>query len=516
MTAALERLRVWLDESLNPILVKDLRQAVRGRFFTGILLLFLFLQMMLLFVVLGDEVRSGSMQMGWEVFSGLLQLLIITTMGLMPLIMGYRLYQDFQPGEQDLFTITTLTPRQIINGKLLGAWLLTAMFYALHMPLATLTVFLRGVDFPSILVILFSGLIFTGFIHLATVLAVLGPARQQSIAGVFFGGSWLLYFLVMMFQEFIQQVHRHGMSGGFWGFLSRYWEPLLVLVFVAGVAYEWSVAKVTPLHANRSLGVRRFISCFFLGSLSLVSLQALSTGKVQPIEFWVIFLGVILMFCFAWAAADRLEPGRRILAEILTSRVGRGAFIFSTGVAGGLAWASTLGILLLLVVYGYPFFHPAWMPEFSRELNQAWAGLQAGILFGFNIGMTGFLLRRISIALGLADDYAVHFSVGLFILTGLVPFFILAVFQDLGRTPEIPSIFFISPLLIGEKRYQASVIIVQMIWAALNAILNISWIYEKWAAFVPPALPVATLVRPVSTQVLIPIPVPVAVKEKVD
>ena len=52
----------WLDDRLNPIVVKELRQAVKSRLVVAILMLFLGIQLFLLFVFLLTRGARGEMK----------------------------------------------------------------------------------------------------------------------------------------------------------------------------------------------------------------------------------------------------------------------------------------------------------------------------------------------------------------------------------------------------------------------------------------------------------------------
>ena len=88
----------WLgrfDGLINPIAVKELRQAVQGKFIMGILLLFLTIAVIILGVVsvlYGEEFNDFSS--GREIFQIFLGLLIGTCLLFLPLYAGVRLSFD--------------------------------------------------------------------------------------------------------------------------------------------------------------------------------------------------------------------------------------------------------------------------------------------------------------------------------------------------------------------------------------------------------------------------------------
>ena len=58
-----------------------------------------------------------------------------------------------------LLFITTIKPRSIIVGKMLAAVMLTMMIFSACLPFLTFTYFLRGIDLPSMAVVLALGFV---------------------------------------------------------------------------------------------------------------------------------------------------------------------------------------------------------------------------------------------------------------------------------------------------------------------------------------------------------------------
>lgn len=483
MTTLLHRFVLWSDDHLNPLLVKDLRQACHGWFFPGALLLFMLLQLLVLFLQLETKVQQGSWRAGEEVFLALVQLLVFTTMGLLPMIMGYRASQDFVPGEQDLFMITALTPRQIIHGKVLAAWVMTAMFYALHLPLATLTVFLRGIDFPTVFTILGGGLLYTGLIQLLVVMVVVGPMKEHSVGATLLGGGFLLYLMTFLFQGFIHVV-RFGQAGGVLGLIAEYWPVLLILGFIAGASYEWAVAQVSPLSTNRSRGLRVFVTVFLAVVYPVALWLSVRQGRGEPFGVWAVFTTVVLLVAFPIGASERMAPGRRVLEEIPAGWLGRlRGFLFATGVAGGLAWAVAMtgGLVGGYAIGGY-LLEAIGVP-LPYDPDVVW-GFTGTLLYSCNIALSGFLLRRLSLRLGLVDGYGAHFPLGLFLVTGILPFSAMTV---LGLHPRdlFGGLPYLSAFLAWHREHRTVVLWCQAGWALVAWGSFLPWFIEQWQAFRP-------------------------------
>jgi hypothetical protein len=219
----------WREWELNPVLLKELRQAVRSQILIGMLMLVLAVLFLisLLFLARQDLFPSADGQLGREVFSALLIILTLISVLFVPLYVGLRLALERRQSNFDLMFFTALAPAKIAQGKLFcGAYLL-AMFFSVGAPFMVFTNLLRGVDLPTILFVLiclyavaclaiqaaifvaclplqtlfeiFSGLVFVGTLFAASV-GVMLVFLNLIVSGVGSrGGSFWLGFAVSIF-----------------------------------------------------------------------------------------------------------------------------------------------------------------------------------------------------------------------------------------------------------------------------------------------------------------------------
>ena len=148
-----------IDDSINPIVVKELRQAVKSRFVVAVLLIFLVLQLgwiALQLLVVGAQGRIDSLEFqgGRDVFTALQFILLATCLLFIPLYTALRLAAERNEANTDLLFITTIQPRAIISGKLFSAIVLAILIFSACIPFMGLTYYLRGIDWPIILLIL--------------------------------------------------------------------------------------------------------------------------------------------------------------------------------------------------------------------------------------------------------------------------------------------------------------------------------------------------------------------------
>ena len=140
LTAILDR----LDDQLNPIVVKELRQAVKSRMVVGILGLFLGLQLLLLgFYLLSGEMRSQSQVIDWsagyEVFRIQQGILLFTIMIAVPAYACIRLANERTDQNVDLMFISTLRPASIVWGKFFAAVVLGLLVFSACAPFTQAT-----------------------------------------------------------------------------------------------------------------------------------------------------------------------------------------------------------------------------------------------------------------------------------------------------------------------------------------------------------------------------------------
>jgi len=148
----------WRDWEWNPVVLKELRQAARNRMLLNILLIALALLFLvfLFFLLRNDLLPIGNQPLGRPVFSALLSIQAAISILFVPAYIGVRLALERRESDLDLMFVTALTPAQIIRGKLLCGAYLVAMFMSVAAPFMEFTTLLRGVDLPTVILILLS------------------------------------------------------------------------------------------------------------------------------------------------------------------------------------------------------------------------------------------------------------------------------------------------------------------------------------------------------------------------
>ena len=142
-----------LADRVNPVTLKELRQAVNSRFINGMLLTLLavLLGILVTYAVTLDPARSGTRGDGAWLFGVMTSVLgAIAGFGL-PLYVGIRLAVERATATGDLLRMTTLMPWQVVRGKMYAGLVLAGLIASACVPFIVITWLLRGVDVVTIL-----------------------------------------------------------------------------------------------------------------------------------------------------------------------------------------------------------------------------------------------------------------------------------------------------------------------------------------------------------------------------
>lgn len=256
------RLEAW-SEWLNPILVKEARQAFKSNQFliTFLLLLLFAWGWSILGVVMqmpGVQFGSG----GAVLLGGYYLILALPLLVIVPFTSFRSLAAEREDGTFEILSITTLSARQIVVGKLGSAILQMMVYFSALSPCIAFTYLLRGIDVVTIVVVLFY--------------------------------TFVVSLCLCCFSLLVATLTR-----------ARHWQVLLSVALVLGlflVAWSWSMAVLAG----------------FLDSAGSLPVHAPEFWPVQ----WTIISGA-LAFCvlcisaarglISFASDNRSTPLRRIM-----------------------------------------------------------------------------------------------------------------------------------------------------------------------------------------------------------
>ncbi len=396
----------WIDDHLNPIVVKELRQAVKSRMVVGILGLFLMFQLLLLgFALLTrqESYNSASMEewtIGLRIFSIQQGILLFTIMIAVPAYACVRFANERTEQNVDLMFISTLRPASIIWGKFFAATILGLLVFSTCAPFMTFAYLLRGIDIPSMLIILGIDLLAMFFgIMVAIFVAAIPGGRGVKVFFSLAGFILLFSFVFPLMAMTIEFLERGVLEE-----LTDYWYMILIALVgvfsVIGLLFFYSVALISPLSANRILPLRIFLLFAWLVfglAMFFVSfyVPSISGGASPfPIIGFVLLSTPILCIQLWISFSERTHLGPRVARTIPLSRLLRPlAFLFYTGSAGGVIFS---GSLILATLVGAALWAEAQSlrtPDWE-VLYQAIRLMSALTAYCYCFGLTAVLFRK--------------------------------------------------------------------------------------------------------------------------
>jgi hypothetical protein len=494
-----------LDDALNPIVVKELRQAVHSRFVSAVLLFFLVIQLLyigihLMFVAAGGQVESIEFQAGREVFTALQVILLATCMLFLPLYTGIRLAAERNEANTDLLFITTLRPWSIISGKLISAVVIALLIFSACTPFMAFTYFLRGIDWTSIILIITGDfLVVIASVQIMVFLAVV-PANRlfKAFLGLVGFGilvwifGWTLGASILLLWE-----------GGFMmADRAAFWVgcgmTALGIVGIGGLFFSWSVALVSPPSSNRALPVRLYMLGFLLVSGALAWWASAYLASDGPFTMWVIVMFILGSISLMIAINERETWTPRMARAIPRPWWARPfAFFFFSGAAGGVLFSGLLFGLTVLAVYvfrdvrgpgGGPFGMP-WDLLMDTYRIMGTMALYLGCYALTAVFVRTWLFR--SVPAGFTWIIMVVLVAAGSLLPFLFSFF--AFYREWRYDTHYiwllgnPGAAMVEMAMGARSRVADVYVHFAAVWAAAITLLNVPWFFRQMRGFRPPA-----------------------------
>ncbi len=485
-----------ISDRLNPIVVKELRQAVQSRFVSLSLVGFLAIQVIVITIfVLGSDV-SSEFNSGSKIFVVLQGILIGSCVLFVPIYTSARL--GAERANVDLMFITTIKPRSIVTGKLMAAMILTLLLFSACMPFMTFTYLLRGIDLPSMFITLTLGFLLVLAATQSTILmatlpasalarVLLGLAVAVGLIYAAFGGAYGLGYLASS---------GIGSKMQDWEFLGSMALTLLLTAESVGLMMFLSIALLSPPSSNRMMPVRIFITIAWLvtGVIAWI-FSDLVLSSVVPMLSWTIIHVSLLCFALIVATCERDKWGPRVLRKVPRNPLLRlPAFLFFTGGAGGVAWS----VILLILTFGASLWARDKLPSsfiFSTIYDEL--GIMLGfVLYAYAYGITAVMVRKIIFRNRIKTSSTWVIALALLALAAIIPV-VFALIASPGGIDHFDDddIWLIGvPFMLLESQYEEKCFAFASVWAALMLIPGTVWLIDRFLAFkphrtIPPPLP---------------------------
>jgi hypothetical protein len=489
-----------IGDAINPIVVKELRQAVQSRFVVAVLLVFLLVQLVFMGIYIMLQSLDGSLhtvdyQSGRRVFMILQGILLATCMLCIPAYSGFRLAGERSEVHVDLFYISTLRPRAIVAGKFIAALVLTVLIFSACTPFMTFTYFLRGIDLASIFVVVGLDFLVVALTSMVALFVAVVPAGR--VLKVLLGVGGLVLGMFAFFYGIGVTV---SLLDGTLPLLLESVDFRIAAVCTVVVAvgaflflFTATVGLLSPPSANRTFGMRVTLTLFFLLSAPLLFWCGSWAGAEWPITIWLSMVDTPLAICLLIAINERESWGPRV-ARTIPRRwwLRPPAFLFYSGAAGGVLWACLLGtacvIATWIVLVGPAPILPLAPDE---ELPTTCLATLATLGYAYGFAMTAVLLRNTVVRIPALYTWVL--ALGLAAVCSGLPFFLtfLVYFRDWDLLNVYP--WLLPSPVAGEmvlNRVEApeagNVVLVFLgCWAFIMTILNGRWYLRQMRNFRP-------------------------------
>jgi hypothetical protein len=222
----------WLEDKsdwLSPIVVKEVRQVVRGREFNYSFGASLFVGLAVAFFGAADAL-TGNGTSGMWTFVALTVCLAVLGLAIVPLGAFSALRNERLERTLDLITLTALSPRRVIIGKLLAQCVKLLTLFAGIAPFIAMSFLLGGVDFVTILVWL-AQIFMWSLWACAACLFLSTLFRSRAMSGLVFGGFGIVLLMLFGMTRSLLVVARFGGGPG--------------LSVTAGADVWWALAIAT-------------------------------------------------------------------------------------------------------------------------------------------------------------------------------------------------------------------------------------------------------------------------------
>jgi hypothetical protein len=429
------RIDAWCErigDAVNPILVKETRQALKSR-------QFLVTFSMLLFASLAWTI-AGSMMSMPQIYTtpsaprmliGYYVVLAIPLLLVVPLAAYRSLEIEIDDGTLELLSITALSPWQIVLGKLASATLQMALYFVALLPCVAYAYTLRGVDLP------------TTFLMIA-ILAV--ATLLLTILGLFFApmargrtgriANMLALLIILVFSEYAvgalviyMLMEGYSMPAGL--LMYAIISTTLLAIAIGHLLLTTTAAQLTPETENRSTPIR--LSLLFLTMISVgIAAYGMQLGVDDDFDAAVfgtfaVSLAAIWTVASAMMVSESSTMTPRIRRELPSSFLARSTLTWLTpGPATGLVFACSFAVLFVaFVLAGYEALialHPdsRWLVR-DRHVIREFAMLYAGYFVSFLV-----VVRVLVALIRLKNNPRVEVGLAAFIvvavLSALVPY----------------------------------------------------------------------------------------------
>lgn len=478
----------WRQWELNPIVVKELRQAVRSWAVTGMLLLFLAVLFItsLIFLVQQTYISESNTGLGAEMYQAFMVIVTVACAFFIPLYVGARVALERQDNNPDLFYVSTLSPGRIIRGKFFCGSYMALVFFSACMPFMAFTNLLRGVDLPTVFFALFCLFLVVSVTTMMAIFLACWPVSRpfKVLIGIYgmVQSIFIIFPMLRLGYDFM-----HSGIGARMG-EREFWLNALtfigVVAVIIGFFYVLAVALISPPSSNRALPVRVYMTAVWIFGGLLAWGWAVKNSESDCLFFWFYptFFGMLMALVVVVSNSDHLSL--RVRRNIPAWPPFRGlAFLFFNGAAGGLLWVGGILAATLLVT-----------ELISRQLKTSmfsprpeFLGFWAVVVYAFDYCLCAVFIHRKFFPKRppkLTGLIATLLAAAAAIGPGAVMFFLNRLTWRTLESLQLGNIF--NAFSVNDAADRLEHFEFAMGLLAVMLLLNVRWFIRQWKAFAPP------------------------------
>ena len=347
-----DRIATRAGDAINPILVKETRQALKSRQFVVTFSLLLFAA--IAWTIAGSLLLMPQIYFvpsGPTLLTGYYLVLAVPMLLVVPLAAYRSLEGEIDDGTLELLSVTSLSPRQIVFGKLGSAALQMMLYFVALFPCVAYAYTLRGVDLPTLAILMLVLVVFGLTLTVVGIFfAPMARARSSQV-------STLLVVMVLLFAgEFAAGSLAIGLiqdGNPLTASLTQFLviSGILIAATFTLVLLMATAAQLTPESENRSTAIRVSL---LIHQAALIGIAAYSLAFGYDIAMGTLY-GIGVHTVITWvsvgammsAEAPTMTP--RIRRELPATFLSRLFLIWLTpGPATGFVFAVTVLVVSLL------------------------------------------------------------------------------------------------------------------------------------------------------------------------
>lgn len=394
----LVRLDQWCErfgDSLNPILVKETRQALKSRQFVVTF-------SVLLFAALGWTI-IGSLSLMPQIYTtpsaprmliGYYLVLALPMLLVVPMAAYRSLEGEIDDGTLEMLSITTLSPWQIVLGKLASAMLQMMLYFVALFPCVAYAYTLRGVDLPTTLLMI--SILIDAAIMLTIVALFFAPLSRTRTGRI---GTLLAVMAILLFSEWglaylvvMMITYGNPLSTEWMFFLIT--SCVLISISLGHLLLTVTAAQLTPESENRTTHIRVSMMVLTALVLGLATLAVQTLGRESVGVVMVFGLGLALLWTLSGSmfAAESPVMTPRMRRELPKSFFARSVLTWLTpGPVTGLVFATVNIVVLagvLVYVLEFVFSRPGtFAPPFVTIMLKRFCIAYTAYLIGFLVAV---------------------------------------------------------------------------------------------------------------------------------